>query len=67
MNLDNDTQRANLLACIAATAKTLPMDASDASLNQHALLVQLRRDVEAATLAPDVEGEASLPYLDTHP
>jgi hypothetical protein len=51
MTVDSQQQRVLMLRCIEVTASTVRVDASDAALQGHSALVQLRRDVEAAVLA----------------
>jgi len=52
MTLDSEEQRRALLNCIHVTASSVRIDASDDSLAGHAIIVQLRKDVETATITP---------------
>lgn len=52
MKLDHENQRTNILACIQVTVQSGITKADDASLSRLAALVQLRREVEAAEIAP---------------
>lgn len=52
MILDSEDQRKQLLGLLRQFAPHLHLDASDASLQQYAQLVQLRRALEAAAVDP---------------
>ena len=51
MILDSEDQRRQLLALVRQFAPHLHLDASEQSLRQYAQLVELRRALEAATVA----------------
>jgi hypothetical protein len=59
MILDSEEQKRQLLGLVRQFAPHLHLDASEASLQQYAQLVELRRAIEAAEVAsPDT---AALP------
>lgn len=65
MRFDTQEQRENVLVTIRLAASTVRFDGSDAALAQCAVLTRLRQEVEAGTVAPEVVGEAELPYLES--
>ena len=59
MILDSEEQRRQLLGLVRQFAPHLHLDASEASLQQYAQLVELRRVIEQATVAGSASDPAS--------
>lgn len=65
MQFDREEQRSNVLACIRVASASIRFDASEETFMQCAAYVQLRREVEAATITPAQEASTE-PTEATH-